>query len=56
MSEGGSATNVLPDVARQEGGVPLMVLRVANSIEGARGGPNSSIYGREEDLLRMVSF
>ena len=43
MSEGGSATNVLPDVARQEGGVPLTVLRVANSPGGAYDGPNSSI-------------
>ena len=31
MSGGGSATNVLLDVARQEGGVPLTVPRVANS-------------------------
>ena len=42
-SGGSSATNVLLDVARQEGGVPLAALRVANSPEGARGGPNSSI-------------
>ena len=31
MTSGGSAANVLPDVARQDGGVPLTVLRVVNS-------------------------